>query len=186
MSTGRMRPLQGVFIPHVTVNYSPRKAYTYTEQLMVDSKSVVNHLLIPHQVQQRSSKTLEWDVMTNTSRKVLLLSTQRSRLRRQWSGALVTALRSRGMNPDGSPLNPDSPGVAGTLELVVFDARGWGEPSEYFALNAGKVVDALLKDVASKPQVSNNKGHKAFNFRGKQNQSDKLEGNDEPWAPSFS
>lgn len=130
----------------LAVLYSPTKALKQSEQQKLFNKSIVDVLKIPHRIEQSPADVLRWSVMANTSRKALPLAVQRNRLRRQWAGAFVTALRSHGMNSDGSPLPGHSTRLAGTLELVIYHAQNWGAPPEQFAEDAGKVVDALLRE----------------------------------------
>jgi len=95
---------------------------------------------------------LRWKVVTHTSSKLLPLSTQRSRLRRRWSSALIGSLRKYHMGPDGKLLEKKDlsrmSGVeelGGTLEILVHRAYGFDLRPADMQKDTDKLIDALLR-----------------------------------------
>lgn len=145
MGFEKLRNIRKATSPGFSVNYGRSITLNSFEEKSWVTYNAVHQQKILDRLSQIPPNTLRWTVVSNTSRKALPLATQRNRLRRQWAGAFVTALRSRGMKSNGQPINGQHPTLSGTLEMVIFNAQNWGAPSALFLERTTKTVDELLK-----------------------------------------
>lgn len=105
-------------------------------------------------------------VSTDLCARALPLSTQRFRLRRRWTGAIVTALRERGLDRKGRLVGRDggreervqAPVLRGTVEITVYAGYGAEQSAGVLARQAGCVVEALMKSGLVVQTPGNGKG----------------------------
>lgn len=150
MAATPLRVLNTVKIPDLKLRFSPDVVPMYREAEIIGSKFHPRRPKYVALIANTPPDILRWTVSTDLCAKVLPLSTQRYRLRRRWTGAIITALRERGLDSKGRMLMQDEreksePKLRGTLEITVYAGYGFEEPADVLAKKSGEVVDALLK-----------------------------------------
>jgi len=123
---------------------------------MIDltSNNAVRRLSTRHAVDKAQLRpdVLRWRVITHTSAKLLPLSTQRNRLRRRWSSAIIASLGKHGLAHDGKVRRKDAltmmqgaQELGGTLEVLIRQAYGWELTPAAMREQSDKIIDSLLK-----------------------------------------
>ncbi|KAK5954477.1 hypothetical protein OHC33_004199 [Knufia fluminis] len=147
------------------VNYFPSVALFHTDAAELNSNNSVKRLLCRNALQeaQRQSDRLRWKVVTHTSLKLLPLATQRNRLRRRWSSAIVAALRKHHLDAYGRLLKNTGMGqmqaaqeLGGTFEVMVHHAHGFDLEPTVLQNHADLVVDALMKSGLGTRRINSN------------------------------
>ena len=95
---------------------------------------------------------LRWRVITNTSTKALPKAVARERLRRRHTEAIRQALKEKGFDKDGQPLDPDFKSSSkaqvlyGTFEVHIHGGVGLHTAFSTLVNDARFVVDAICKE----------------------------------------
>lgn len=154
MASIAMRHLT-VRVPRLKIRYSPEKVPLFREAEVLSNQFHPRRPKFLAQFESVPSDILRWVVVTDVSTKTLPLSTQRVRLRRRWSAAIIEALRQQGMNIKGWKLSSGQyeedkdkdavPILKGTMEVVVFEGYGHDETAETLVRHSAQIVQALLR-----------------------------------------
>ncbi len=149
-----VRPFHKIGGKNLQVNYFPGVALFRRDADALTSNNAVKRIRSLdtfHKAQLRPD-VLRWTVVTHTSNKLLPLSTQRNRLRRRWSSAIVAGLRKQHLGRDGKLLGNSEMSkmqgvqeLGGTLEILVHAAHGWDMESIEMQKQADAIIDGLLK-----------------------------------------
>lgn len=158
----RLLPLNRSFlranVGSLQINYTPTRALYRVENDALRSNQIVKRLIVAKRLDNTPSDILRWKVVSHIASKHLPLSTQRNRLRRQWTSAFTEALRRQGIRADGRAQQEGARGLVGTLEILTQNAYGFDHSPEKLASEADKIVDALLKAGTGAPHRTYNGG----------------------------
>lgn len=139
---------------NIQVNYSPTVALFGQDATDLVSNNAVRRLSTRNAVDKAHLRpdVLRWRVVTHTSAKLLPLSTQRNRLRRRWSSAIIASLGKHGLTHDGKLRRTDAltmmqgaQELGGTLEILIRQAYGWELTPAKMRVQSDRIIDSLLK-----------------------------------------
>lgn len=148
-------PLKGV--RDLTILYFPGVALFQKQREDLEGNNSVKRTLIAAEIDKKREQIdrLHWRIIAHTSSKLLPLATQRNKLRRKWTAAMIISLRKRGLGFDGSRYTGKSADglvaaardvqeLYGTMEVLVHNAAKFGCPTEEIVQSTDKIVDALI------------------------------------------
>ena len=134
--------------------YSPTVALFGEDAKYLVSNNAIKRLTTRNAVDKAQLRPdiLRWRVVTHTSNKLLPLASQRTRLRRRWSSAILASLATHGLDVRGKLHAKDklsrTAGVTelgGTLEILVLKAAGWDMAPEKLQGEADKIISSLIR-----------------------------------------
>lgn len=147
-----VRPFPNLSLKNVQANYFPGVALFGRDADDTTSNNAVKRLLARNAVDKAQPDVLRWKVVTHTSAKYLPLSTQRNRLRRRWSSAIIASLGKHNLRPDGKLRDRSDLSVMkgvqelrGTLEVLIHQGQGFEMEPEQMQMQTDKIVEGLLK-----------------------------------------
>jgi len=149
-----VRPFTKAGSQHVMVNYSPTVALFGQDTIDLGSNNTVRRLTTRKALDKAQLRpaVLRWRVVTHTSAKLLPLATQRCRLRRRWSAAILASLGRHGLDchgklrtPDALSMMQDAQELGGTLEVLIRQAYGWELTPAEMRQQSDRIIDSLLQ-----------------------------------------